>query len=410
MSFTKKLNKPLRIAENVVFLCGFVFIMYSLISTYGVYMYRSIKGEGYLGAILDPIKTHLYYVSAVSIVIIVNATLVLWEIMVFIVKTLKDKSHVQGKAVGYKAIFKKFSIRYKSTFLGLLASRLLPKVFLVHMFWVWLPWFQKFQFFTTGLNWYSWIYGYLCWEFSAWLFHFSSHRIRLLWCFHSPHHGPSELNMTVNWIHFFAESYYSTFVRLLVLIPFGVNQGMFLAIISIDAAWGIFIHVSEDALKDGRLGFLRHLVITPSHHRVHHAKNHLYLDTNFANVLPVWDWVMGTLQPIREEIKAEYGIMRELDVTNFSDLYFGELLLLWRDIKNADGIRNKFLHIFMPPGWTPLSTEKTALVLRQKFLETNPELGLTSRERIVTSLKSRFSGDKLQDEPDATTIPGIEIK
>jgi hypothetical protein len=185
---------------------------------------------------------------------------------------------------------------------------------------------------------------------------------------------------------------------------------MFLAIISIDAAWGIFIHVSEDALKDGRLGFLRHVVITPSHHRVHHSKNHLYLDTNFANVLPVWDWLMGTLQPIREEVKAEYGLMRELDVTNFSDLYFGEMLLLWRDVKNAYGIKDKLLHIFMPPGWTPLSTEKTALSLRQKFLETNPELGLTSRERVITSLKSRFGGDKLTDEADTATIPGIEIK
>ncbi|HJP64612.1 MAG TPA: hypothetical protein VJ844_14295, partial [Mucilaginibacter sp.] len=65
-------------------------------------------------------------------------------------------------------------------FLGLLANNLLPKVILVHMFWVWLPWFQKFQFFTVSLSWYGWIYGYLCWEFSAWLFHFTSHRVRLL--------------------------------------------------------------------------------------------------------------------------------------------------------------------------------------------------------------------------------------
>ncbi|MBS1530169.1 MAG: sterol desaturase family protein, partial [Bacteroidetes bacterium] len=211
-------------------------------------------------------------------------------------------------------------------------------------------------------------------------------------------------------IHFFAESYYSTFVRLLILIPFGVNQGMFLAIISIDAAWGIFIHVSEETLRDGRLGFLRHLIITPAHHRVHHSKNHLYLDTNFANVLPVWDWAMGTLQPIRQEVKTEYGIMRELDVTNFSDLYFGELLLLWRDVQNTPGIRNKLLHIFMPPGWTPQSSGKTALALRQEFLKTNPELGVTSREKMLISLRSRFSPDKLKEEPGPVAVPDIGIK
>lgn len=409
MSLYKKLAKNLGVVENVIFIAGFAFIMYGLLSTYGLYMYRSIRGKGYLGAIIDPLKTHKYYVSAVSIIIILNATLVLWEIFAFITKLLRENRHVRHGRTKYKVLFKKFAIHYKSSFMGLLVSQLLPKVILVHMFWVWLPWFQKFQLFTVSLNWYSWIYGYLCWEFSAWLFHFSSHRLRLLWCFHSPHHAPSELNMTVNWIHFFAESYYSTFVRLLVLIPFGVNPAMFLAIISIDAAWGIFIHVSEDALKDGRLGILQHLVITPAHHRVHHSKNHLYLDTNFANVLPVWDWLLGTLQPLREEVRTEYGIMRELDVTNFSDLYFGELLLLYRDVKNANGLNNKLSYIFMPPGWNPASVSKTAPALRREFLKANPALGLTSREKLLHALRTR-SGKQLpqNEEIPAAGMAGIE--
>ncbi|HTD39097.1 MAG TPA: sterol desaturase family protein [Mucilaginibacter sp.] len=396
MSSTKKINKTLRIIENVVFVFAFGFIMYELISTYGVYIYDSIKGKGYLGAIIDPIRTHQYYISIVSIIIILNSTFVLWEIVVFIIELLKQE---RGKTQGYhkyKLIFKKVSVHYKSSFLAMLIHELLPKVILFHMFWIWLPHFQKFQLFTVNLSWYSWIYGYFCWEFSTWLFHFSSHRVRFLWCLHSPHHAPSELNMTVNWIHFFAESYYSTLIHLVISLLLGVNPIMLVAFVAIDSAWGIFIHVSERTLKNGQLGILQHLIITPSHHRVHHAKSPLYLDTNFANVLPFWDWLFGTLQPIKEEAKLDYGIIRDLDVTNFSDLYFGEIALLYRDIKNAEGIKNKLLYLVKPPGWTPVSTDQTASAMRRDFLKINPELGTTSKNRILTALKSRSKMDKFK--------------
>jgi sterol desaturase/sphingolipid hydroxylase (fatty acid hydroxylase superfamily) len=408
MSSARKLNRNIRIIENVIFVFAFGFLLYKLVSTYGLYIYDSIKGKGYLGAIIDPIKSHQYYISAVSIIMILNATFVIWEILVFIILVLKQE---KGNAQGYqkhKVIFKKVCVQYKSSFLALLIHDFLPKLILFHMFWIWLPHFQKFQLFTVNLKWYSWIYGYLCWEFSTWLFHFSSHRIRFLWCLHSPHHAPSEMNMTVNWVHFFAESYYSTLVHLTISLLLGVNPVMLFAIISIDSAWGIFTHVSERTIKDGRLGILQYLLITPAHHRVHHAKNPLYLDTNFAFVLPLWDWLFGTLQPLKDEVKVEYGVIRKLDVTNFSDLYFGEILLLYRDVKNAKGIKNKLLYIVMPPGWTPLSTDQTALTLRQDFLKANPGFGSTSKNKILAAIRSRVK--VYQPELNGVEIPEIEYE
>lgn len=403
MSSAKKLNKNLRIIENVVFVFAFGFVMYLLISTYGLYIYNSIKGKGYLGAIIDPIRTHQYYVSIVSIIIILNSTFVLWEILVFFIEVIKQE---KGKTSGYekcKLIFKKVSVHYKSSFLAMLIFELLPKVLLYHMFWIWLPHFQKYQLFAVDLSWYNWIYGYFCWEFSTWVFHFSSHRVRFLWCLHSPHHAPSELNMTVNWVHFFAESYYSTLIHLSISLLLGVNPIMLVAFVSIDSAWGIFIHVSERTLKNGRLGILQYLMITPSHHRVHHAKSPLYLDTNFANVLPFWDWLFGTLQPLKEEAKLNYGIIRDLDVTNFSDLYFGELVLLYRDIKNAQEIKNKLLYLVKPPGWTPESSGQTASALRRDFLKTSPELAATSKDRLLSAIK--FRPAKLPAQSERFEIP-----
>src|SRR5436190_584718 len=36
---------------------------------------------------------------------------------------------------------------------------------------------------------------------------------------------------------------------------------------------------------------------TPSHHRVHHARNPRYLDANYAGILIVWDRMFGTFIP-----------------------------------------------------------------------------------------------------------------
>jgi hypothetical protein len=138
----------------------------------------------------------------------------------------------------------------------------------------------------------------------------------------------------------------------------------------------------------------RHFIITPSHHRVHHAKNPLYIDTNFAFTFPIWDWVFGTLQPLKDEVKIEYGITRDLDITNFTDLYFGEIALLCADIKNAEGIKNKLLYFVMPPGWTPAGAAHTALATRRDFLKTNPELGATSKGRLLATIKGRRKSDR----------------
>ncbi len=387
MLFTKKLSGNWKILENVVFVFAFAYIMYQLTSGYLLYFYNSIKGKGFIEAVVAPIGKHDYYKSVMAIIILLNATCVLWEILSLILLLLKQES---GNLLGYskyKYVFKKVLVNYKPSFLALLITELLPMLLLIHMFWIWLPYFQKIRLFTINLKWYSWIYAYLCFEFAIWLYHFGAHRVRLLWCLHAPHHSPSELNLTINWVSFFAEGYYSNLIYLIILTLFGVNPVMFVAIMALSTTWGMFAHISERTLKNGKLGILQHFIITPAHHRVHHEKHPLYIDTNFATFVPLWDWIFGTLQPLKEDIREGYGVRRELDVTNFSDLYFGEIVLLYRDIKNAQTLKNKFLYLIKPPGWNPESSANTAAALRRAYLKTNPAPGLTSRSTFLSAIK-----------------------
>ena len=125
----------------------------------------------------------------------------------------------------------------------------------------------------------------------------------------------------------------------------------------------------RECIKDGRLGFLNKIILTPSYHRVHHARNPLYIDTNFCNLLNIWDRVFGTFQPEKKELPPQYGITRKIKPHNFFDVYFGEFYYLVRDMSKAPGIKNKFLYIIMPPGWSHTGNHKTAKAIRKEYFK-----------------------------------------
>jgi len=228
--------------------------------------------------------------------------------------------------------------------------------------------FEKRAIFKTEFTWYWLIYGYIVWELAHFVYHYLAHKVRLFWCLHSTHHAPQSMNLSVTFAHFFLEAPYADFIRTSICILLGVNPPLLFLIMFIDGFWGAFIHIGENILKDGRLGFLNYIILTPSHHRVHHAQNPLYMDTNFCNLLNIWDRLFRTWQPEKEEIKIEYGITRRMNPNNFLDVYFGEFLVLWKDVKHAPGLKNKFLYLVKPPGWSPGDSHRTATAIRKAFI------------------------------------------
>jgi sterol desaturase/sphingolipid hydroxylase (fatty acid hydroxylase superfamily) len=229
--------------------------------------------------------------------------------------------------------------------------------------------FEKYALLKTSFTWYWLIYGYIVWELAHFVYHYLGHKVRLFWCLHSTHHAPENMNLSVTYAHFFLEAPYADVIRTSICIILGVNPPLLFFIMFIDGTWGAFIHVGENILKDGRLGFMNSLILTPSHHRVHHAKNPLYMDTNFCNLLNIWDRIFGTLRHEKVDLPPEYGITRKMNAHNFWDVYFGEIAALVKDVINAPGIKNKLLYIIMAPGWSHTGQHKTAKTVREEFLK-----------------------------------------
>ena len=227
---------------------------------------------------------------------------------------------------------------------------------------------------SLGVGPLGWCYGWLVYEFWYWVQHWAAHKVRLLWCIHSPHHAPKSIHMLIGTNHHLLESvFYMPFFAGFATSILGVDPLVCLGLNFVDSIWGSFLHISNDIVPRGRYGALGGVLQTPSHHRVHHAKNVRYLDRNFCSITLFWDWVFGTLEPLRDEEPPEYGITRDVDTGSFWDVHFREFVLLVRDIRGARHWGDKLGFLLRPPGWRPGDDSHTAAA-RQRAL---PDPGMT---------------------------------
>jgi len=110
------------------------------------------------------------------------------------------------------------------------------------------------------------------------------------------------------------------------------------------------------------------------------------MDTNFCNLLNIWDRVFKTYQPEQDHITIQYGITRNINAANFFDVYFGEFYYLVKDVIRAPGLKNKLLYLIMPPGWNHTGDHKLAKDIRQQYINEHMETPLHAKKPLVDSL------------------------
>jgi sterol desaturase/sphingolipid hydroxylase (fatty acid hydroxylase superfamily) len=262
-------------------------------------------------------------------------------------------------------LYRKFKVvAYKIPFFTYVFNSIIGRYLSIGMTMFCIGLFEQRALIKIPFNWYGFIIGYIIWEFAHFIYHYLAHKVRLFWCLHASHHAPTSMNLSVSYAHFFLEGPYADIIRTSICMLLGVPPPMLFAIMFIDGTWGAFIHIGDSILKNAKLGYVGNLILTPSHHRVHHAKNIEYMDTNFCNLLNIWDRIFKTYQPEKSTVQIEYGTTRTIKPNSFLDAYFGEIVSLFKDVINAPGIKNKVLYVFMPPGWSHTGDHKTATVMK----------------------------------------------
>lgn len=212
--------------------------------------------------------------------------------------------------------------------------------------------------FSLGDSWYVWPLGLLIFEFWYWLQHWLGHKVRLLWCIHAPHHAPDTLTSLIGLGRNILELPYLSFFLGFMTAVCGVPVEVIFVCSLIDGFWGKFLHISPKMVP-GKYGPLEYFMQTPTWHRAHHAKNLIYMDTNYNAITLFWDWLFGTLQPVLDSVPVEFGITREVNSQSWRDVQLGEFISLGKDVRQAPGLKNKLCYLIMPPGWSHTGEHKT---------------------------------------------------
>jgi sterol desaturase/sphingolipid hydroxylase (fatty acid hydroxylase superfamily) len=205
-----------------------------------------------------------------------------------------------------------------------------------------------------------WVAAIVLTDLVYWFVHWMSHMVRFFWAVHTVHHSSEKYNITVG----FRSSVFEPLYRFLFFIPLGFigfEAADIVLAFSIQQLYGSIIHT--ELIR--RIPVWDWIFVSPSHHAVHHASNPRYLDKNMGMILIVWDKIFGTFEPEDEKYdKIKYGLTTNLNTYNPGNILFNEWRQMWRDVKSAPGIREKFMYVFGPPGWSHDGSRKTSYQLR----------------------------------------------
>jgi len=228
--------------------------------------------------------------------------------------------------------------------------------------------YDHFRFFTIPVAWWSFILILFAEDLSYYWYHRISHKNRLFWASHVIHHSSQHYNLSTALRQTWTGGFYS-FIFWLWLALMGFHPGMIIFQMAISLLYQFWIH-TETIDKMPR--WFEAIMNTPSHHRVHHGSNPIYLDRNHAGILIIWDKIFGTFQPELQNEKVVYGLVSNIKSFNPFIIAFKEWAALFKDaFYGKKSFSNRLKYLVKPPGWKHDGSGKISDELRKEWLEKN---------------------------------------
>ena len=197
-----------------------------------------------------------------------------------------------------------------------------------------------------------WVTAAVAWDFAYYWFHRYSHEISILWAAHAVHHQSEEYNLSTA-LRQTSTSFLFGWIFYVPLFAIGFPLEVLLTVSAVNLLYQFWVHTRFI----GRLGPLESVLMTPSHHRVHHAQNERYIDRNYGGIFIVWDRLFGTYEPESDEEPVVFGVRKPLANWNplWANLQVYDYLLF--DARKARRWRDKIGIWFRRTGWRPPDVE-----------------------------------------------------
>lgn len=198
-------------------------------------------------------------------------------------------------------------------------------------------------------DWLTYVVAFIVLDFAGYWVHRLSHEINFFWNKHLVHHSSEEFNLACA-----LRQSVSTFVNIwtVFLLP-AAFLGVPSQVIAVLAPLHLFAQFWYHTRHIGKMGFLEYILVTPSHHRVHHAINPEYLDKNHSQIFIIWDKLFGTFQEELPDVPPVYGITRPVHTWNPIKINFLHLWLMMKDAWHTQSWKEKFTLWWKPTGYRP---------------------------------------------------------
>jgi len=266
--------------------------------------------------------------------------------VIFAVKTQRELYNIKDASTS-------IALGLGNLFVGIFAKTIMVLVY---------TWLYKYRLFTIPFTaWWGWVLCLLADDISYYWFHRISHNVRYFWASHVVHHTSEYYNLAAALRQTWTGNLTGAFLFWSWMPLAGFEPGMILLMQSVSLLYQFWIH-TEAVQKMPR--WYEFIFNTPSHHRVHHGSNLLYLDKNHAGILIIWDRMFGSFQP--EEFRPTYGLTKNVETFNPVKVAFHEWMNMGKDLKRARTFKDYLNYIFNAPGWSHDGSTKTTRQLRPK--------------------------------------------
>lgn len=207
----------------------------------------------------------------------------------------------------------------------------------------------------------NWATGALLWvltDFVFYWFHRASHRVRWMWCAHVTHHSSERMNFSTAMRQNATNIFNGGWLFYVPLAFIGFNPVWIGVSFALSLVYQFFIHTT---LVTKLHPAIEYVFNTPNHHRVHHASNTGYIDTNYGGVFIIFDRIFGTFVEEKADEPIRYGITRPVHSNNLFVSWTHEYVDMFRDMGKPGGLFERLKHLWMPPEWQrPTETASTA--------------------------------------------------
>lgn len=228
--------------------------------------------------------------------------------------------------------------------------------------------YDNFKLFTIPFEWWAWLLILFLDDICYYFFHRVSHESRFFWASHIVHHSSKKYNLSTALRQTWTGGFFN-FVFYLALPIFGFHPLMIFTQMSISLLYQYWIHTE---LINKMPNWFEYIFNTPSHHRVHHGSNPLYLDRNYAGIFIIWDKLFGTFQPELKEEKVTYGLTTNINTFNPFKIAFAEWASIFKTvIYSKTSFLNKLKYLSKPPGWQHDNLGKLSKDIRKEWLDKN---------------------------------------